>query len=61
MLKRLGNDIDWHEIKTKLVVYSPIATEVHAASDAHCKQQPDETLQECIQNFTDLTEKGTRN
>ena len=36
----------------------PIATEVHAASDLHCKQRPDETLQEYIQTFTDLTEKA---
>ena len=39
-------------------VYSPIATEVHAASDLHRKQWPAETLQEYIQNFTDLTEKA---
>ena len=31
---------------------------MHAASDLHVKQQPDETLQEFIQNFTDLTEKA---
>ena len=36
----------------------PIATEVHAASDLHRKQRPDETLQEYILNFMDLTEKG---
>ena len=58
MLKRLGNDLDWHDIKRKLKeVYFPIATEVHAASKLHCKQRPDETLQEYIQNFTNLTEK----
>ena len=28
------------------------------ASDLHHKQRPDETLQEYIQNFTDLTEKA---
>ena len=39
-------------------VYSPIATEVHAASNLHRKQWPDGTLQEYIQNFTDLTEKA---
>ena len=32
-------------------------TEVHATADLHRKQQHDETLQEYIQNFTDLTEK----
>ena len=58
MLKTLGNDLKWFEIKRKLEeVYSPIATKVHAGSDLHCKQQPDKTLQEFIQNFTDLTEK----
>ena len=47
MLKRLGNDLDWHEIKRKLEeVYSAIATEVHTASDLHHKQRTDETLQE---------------
>ena len=59
MFERLGNDIDWFEIKRKLEkAYSPIGTEVHAASHLHCKQWPDETLQEFIQNFTDLTEKA---
>ena len=59
MLKRLGNDLDWHDIKRKLEeLYSPIATEVHAASDLHHKQRPDKTLQEYIQTFTDLTEKA---
>ena len=59
MLKRLGNDLDWHEIRRKLEdMYSPITTKVHAASDLHYKQQPDKTLQELIQNFTDLTEKA---
>ena len=38
-------------------VNSQIATEVHAASTLHRKQRPDESLQECIQNFTDLMEK----
>ena len=46
MLKRLDNDLDWH------------AMEVCAASDLHCKQRPDEALQEYIQKFTDLTEKA---
>ena len=42
MLKILGNDLDWHEIKRNLEeVYSPIATKVHAASELLCKQQPD--------------------
>ena len=40
-------------------VYSPIATEVHAASNLHRKQFSDGTLQEFIQNFTNLTEKAT--
>ena len=45
MLKRLGNDLVWHKIKRKLEeVYSPIATEVHATCNLHCKQQPDKTL-----------------
>ena len=58
MLIRLGNDLDWPEIKRKLVeMYSSIATEVHTASDLHHKQRPDETLQEYIQNCTNLTEK----
>ena len=57
MLKRMGNDLSWQEINWKLEVYSPIATEVHMAGDLH-RKQPDETLQECIQNFTDLTEKA---
>ena len=38
-------------------MYSPIATEVHVAGGLHCKQRPDETLQESLQNFTDLAEK----
>ena len=59
MFNRLGNDLDWLEIKRKLEeVYSPTATEEHATSNKHCKQWPDKTLQECIQNFTDLTEKA---
>ena len=55
MLKRLGNDLDWHDIKRKLEVYYPIATEVHATSNLYYKQRPDETLQEYIQNITYLT------
>ena len=36
MLKTLGNNTDWQDIKEKLEeVYSPIVTEVHAASDLH--------------------------
>ena len=38
-------------------MYSPIAMEVHAASDIHWKQRPDEALQEYLQHFRDLTEK----
>ena len=56
-LKRLGNGLDWHEIERKLEVYSPIAMDVHATSDLHHKKQPDKTLHEYIQNFTDLTEE----
>ena len=37
---------------------SPIAPEVHTTSDLH-KKQPDKTLQEYIQNLTDLTETTT--
>ena len=49
MLKRMGGARSWSEIKKRLeVVYSPIATEVHAVSD----------LQEYFQNFTDFTEKA---
>ena len=58
-MKRLGDDLDWHEIKRKLEkVYFPIVTEVHAASDLYHKQLPDKTLQEFIKNFTGLTEKA---
>ena len=58
MFNKLCNNIDWQDIKRKLEeVYSPIAMGVHAASDLHCKQRPDETLQEYIQNFTDLTKR----
>ena len=58
MLKRIRNDLGWQDIKRQLEVYSLISMEVHAASDLHRKLQPDETLQEYIQNFTDLTEKA---
>ena len=59
MLERLGNDFDWHEIKRKFKeVSSPIATEAHAASDLNHKQRLDDTLQEDIQNFTELAEKA---
>ena len=59
MLKRLGNDLDLHEIKRKLEeVCSSIATMVYTTSDLHHKQRPDKTLQEHIQKFTDLTEKA---
>ena len=37
---------------------SPIATEVHTASDLHRNQWSDKTFQEYIQNFTYLTEKA---
>ena len=58
-MKRIGNNTNWQDIKRKLEeVYSPIATEVHAASDLHQQQRPDEALQEYIQNFMDLTEKA---
>ena len=43
MLKRLGNNTDWQDIIRKLEVYSPLATEVHAANDLHWKQRPYET------------------
>ena len=51
MLERLGNDLDWYDIKRKL-------KEVYSSSDLHHKQRPDETLQEYIQKFTNLTEKA---
>ena len=56
MLKIIGSNHSWQDIKQKLEVYSPTATEVQAASDLHRKQWPDQTLQEYSQNFTDLTE-----
>ena len=59
MLKRMGNDLSKQEIKQKLEeLYSPVPTEVHATSDLHRKPCPDETLQEYIQNCTDVTEKA---
>ena len=59
MLKRLGNDLDWHETKGTLEeVYSVIACEVHIASNLHHKQKPDKTFQEYIQNFIYLREKA---
>ena len=39
-------------------MYSVIAIEVYDVSDLHCKQRPDESLQENIQNFTSSTEKA---
>ena len=60
MLNRLGSNTDWQDIKKKEEVYSPLTTEVHTASDLPQKQRPDETLQDVIQNFTDLTEKAMR-
>ena len=38
MLKRIGNNLSWQEIKWKLEVYSPIITDVHTATDLHRKQ-----------------------
>ena len=35
-----------------------IATEVHTANDLYRKQRSGETLQQYIQNFTDVTEKA---
>ena len=59
ILKRVGNDLSWQDIKNKLEeVYSPMATEVTATSYLHRKQWPDKTLQEYIQNCTDITEKA---
>ena len=43
MLKRMGNDLSWQDIRQKLEVYSPITTAVHAASDLHREQWPDQT------------------
>ena len=58
-----GKNIDianWFEIKRKLEeVYSPIATKVHTISNLHHKQGPNKTLQQFIQNFTNLTEKAS--
>ena len=62
ILKKIGNNTDWQDIKRKLEeVYSPIVMEVHAVSDLHRKLRPDKTLQEYIQNVIDLTEKSNRN
>ena len=59
MLKRKGNYLSWQDIKWKWEeVYSPIAMEVHTASDLHRKQWPDENLQEYIQDLTELIEKA---
>ena len=39
MFQRLGDDLDWLEIKRKLEeVSSPIVTKVHVTSDLHHKQ-----------------------
>ena len=36
MLERIGNNTNWQDIQRKLEeVYSPLATELHAASDLH--------------------------
>ena len=57
MLKQIGNNTNWQDIKGKLEeVYSLIAMEVHAASVLHRKQRPGETLQKYMHNFTGLTE-----
>ena len=58
MLKRISGVRNWHAIRKKIEVHSPIAMEVYAASDLNGKQWPEETLQEYIQNFTDLTDKA---
>ena len=59
ILKRLGGNLDWQDNKRKLEeVYFPIDMEVHVASGLHHKQEPDETLQEYIQTFTDLSKKA---
>ena len=43
ILKRMGNDLSWQEIKWKLEeVYSVIAMDVHTPSELHRKQQSDE-------------------
>ena len=39
-------------------MYPLIATKVHTASDLHHNHRPDETLQEYIQIFTNLTQKA---
>ena len=58
MLKRIGKDRNWQDIKKKCEeVYSSIAIEVHAVSDLHWKEWPDETARKHT-NFTDLTEKA---
>ena len=55
----MGSDLRWQEIKWKLEeMYSPIATEVHTASNPHRKHCPDKILQEYIQKCMDLTEKA---
>ena len=58
MLTWIGIDRNWQDTKKGMEdMYSPIATEVHAASELH-KKWTDETLQEYIQNYKDLTEKA---
>ena len=45
MLKRIGNNANGQGIKRNWEeVYSPITTEIHAASDLHQKQRQDETF-----------------
>ena len=59
MLQTMGRARRWHEIRKKLeVLYLFIATDIHGVNDLHRKQCPDGTLQEYIQNFTDLTNKA---
>ena len=59
MLKRIDKNANSPDFKRQLEdVYAPIATEIHAASYVHWKWRLDETLQEYIQNFIDLTEKA---
>ena len=59
MLYRMENYLSCQEIKMKSEeVYYTILTEVHATNDLHREHQHNETLQEYIQNFIDLTENA---
>ena len=51
MLKTIDRDRNWSKKKTLEEVYSSIATEVHAASNLHRKQQLHDIFQDYIKNY----------